>query len=189
MIPYAIEKLSELPVTIEQVKAHCRIDHDLDDSETALITVYIRAAVRYAESYQNRTIAQATMGYDLTCFPDQIKLIPNVQEIVSIEYIDINGVTQTLPEDQYVLDNRSTPCRIIPAFGTSFPAVKRQHNSVTVTYTGGYSEIPEETQLAILFLAAHWYENREPIVTGTIVQNIPMTVNALLSMNSWGAYY
>ena len=35
-------------------------------------------------------------------------------------------------------------------------------------------------QLAILQLVAHWYENRTPVVTGTIAAEVPLTVKLLI---------
>ena len=34
---------------------------------------------------------------------------------------------------------------------------------------------------ALLLLVAHWDQNREPVVVGTIVSSVPLSVDSLLS--------
>ena len=48
-------------------------------------------------------------------------------------------------------------------------------------------EVPEEIRQGILLLAAHFFEVREPIIIGTSVMVVPMTVEALLlPYRCWG---
>jgi len=39
---------------------------------------------------------------------------------------------------------------------------------------------PADVEQAILMLAAHWYENREQTITGTIIANVPFGVDEIL---------
>jgi len=41
-------------------------------------------------------------------------------------------------------------------------------------------EIPAALIVAVCQLAAHWFEHRENVITGTITSNLPMTVNDII---------
>lgn len=51
------------------------------------------------------------------------------------------------------------------------------------TYTAGYAagEEPADIRLAVCQLVGHWYENREPVMAGASVAEIPLTVRDLLA--------
>lgn len=40
--------------------------------------------------------------------------------------------------------------------------------------------VPEDLEQAVLMLAAHWYENREQTITGTIIAEVPFGVMQIL---------
>jgi hypothetical protein len=40
--------------------------------------------------------------------------------------------------------------------------------------------VPADLLHAVKMLAGHWYENREPIIVGQAISNVPWSVNALL---------
>lgn len=57
-------------------------------------------------------------------------------------------------------------------------------NAVAVRCVVGYgstaSTVPAAIRAAMKILIGHWFEHREPVVTGTIVAQMPMSVDALL---------
>lgn len=168
-----------LPLTAAEAKAHTRID---DDAEDAYLEGLIGAALEFIEGPHGIGIAVAPCEWKLRldCFPDciQIPLCP-VQKVDSIEYVDPNGDTQTLADFQ--ADIYSAPARVIPAYGAAWPATRAVPNAVTVTFTAGYSPLPKTLRQAMLLLVAHWYENREPVNIGNIVNELPFAVEALLN--------
>jgi uncharacterized phiE125 gp8 family phage protein len=46
---------------------------------------------------------------------------------------------------------------------------------------GGSHTVPEPIKQAILLLVGAWFENREAVLTGTIVATLPFAVDALLA--------
>ena len=57
---------------------------------------------------------------------------------------------------------------------------------MTVTFVAGHANAaaaPSQLKAAIKLLVAHWYENREPVVTGTIATDIQFTIESLLGLN------
>lgn len=181
------------PVTLVEAKAHCRISIDDDDG---LIAGYILAARHHLETETRR--AFATQTWDLTiddewpiarvngCYRNRIVLPrPPVQSVTSISYIDGAGATQTLAADQYKLAKADTGEWLIePAYGVSWPTVRSEMAAVTVRFVAGYGtnpgDIPEPLRQAMLLLIGHWYENREAISIGNIVNELPLAVAALV---------
>lgn len=100
-----------------------------------------------------------------------------VKSVESITYIDTDGVLQTLAASAYKLDSISEPCRIVPAYGTAWPATRNEINAVTVSYTCGYgaaSDVPEAIKSWMKLRIGAMYENREEIATGRGITAIEM---------------
>lgn len=150
------------PVTLAQVKANCRID---GADEDALIGTLISAAREMAEQITGRSLATQTWERVLDAFPcGEIELYnPPVAAIVSVKYIDLDGVEQTLDSSLYALDSDSSPAWLLPAWGTDWPTARDSANALRVRYTAGYAEgaCPQAIQHWLLAMVAHAYRNRE----------------------------
>jgi uncharacterized phiE125 gp8 family phage protein len=74
--------------------------------------------------------------------------------IQSINFIDPNGITQTLDPQDYTADLVSEPGYAVPAEGRTWPEEADRINAVWVDYTSGYGEghetVPENVKLYIL---------------------------------------
>jgi len=134
------------PVSLEDAKLWLRLDHTAED---ALVDSLIQMVREQVEEHGIAVITQ-TWDLRLDCFPSIIRLPKTpVQEVSSISYIDTSGDTQTLAEAAYTVDVRSTPARIVPAYGYSWPITRSEPNAVTVRFIAGYgagatpAEIPE----------------------------------------------
>ncbi len=183
------------PVTLAEARAHLRVD---DTSENDYITALITVAREHAESLTDRQFITATYALRLDDFPRWSCAIirpprPRLIAVSSLTYVDTAGATQTLDAAAYQVDTVSEPGRILPAYGLTWPSARIQANAVTITYTSGYGAtaavVPKAIRQAILMLVAHWFENREPVVVGTITSEIPMTVKALLGPYRIGTVY
>ncbi len=172
------------PVAVSDVKTHCRI---VGSAEDTYIQALIRTAEEYAESYTGRALLTSTFKLYLDQFPQMIVLPKTpLGALTSIKYLDDDGVEQTLAGSVYKLHNLERPF-IVEAYGKNWPSTRKDMQAVTVEFTAGYgsgaSDIPEGLRHALLFHAAHLFENREPELLGSIVSNIPNTLDALL--NHW----
>lgn len=176
------------PVTVAEVKAQCRID---SSSEDALLAIYIQAAREYAETFTRRAFCTQTLRGWLDVWPPDDKpwiYLPNppLASVSSITYVDSAGVTQTWSSSNYVVDgNTTTTARIGLAYGASFPTLRSGlQNAITVNWSAGYgaaAAVPAAIKQALLLIVAHWFENRESVVIGSIATNVPMAANSLLS--------
>jgi hypothetical protein len=53
---------------------------------------------------------------------------------------------------------------------------------------GAASAVPEDAKQAVRLLAAHWYENAEATVVGTISKELELSYTALVARLKWGDY-
>lgn len=175
------------PLTLEEVKAHLRVEVPNDDT---LIVIYIAAARQWCESFTRRAFMPQTWDVYLDGFPEdeiEIPLSP-VASVTYVKYIDGNGVTQTLADGTDYTTSISTGpsagrTTIEPYFDTSFPTPRDQPDSVWYRYVAGYADaasVPGPIRAAILLLVGHLYANREAVVAGTIASEVPFTIKNLL---------
>ncbi len=173
------------PISTAEAKSHARVDISADDT---LIDDYIAAARRWAELYTRRQFVTATWDLTLDAFPlsDRCPIwvpLPPLQSVTSISYVDADGQTQTWDAAEYLVDSKSEPGRILPAYGETWPVTRDQANAVTVRFVAGYglaAAVPATLKTAVRLLVSHLYETREPIITGTIVAKVPLGVEAVL---------
>ena len=63
------------------------------------------------------------------------------------------------------------------------PTIYDRFEAMVIRFTLGYANagaVPEDIKLAIKLLLATWYENRQTVVTGTQVNDIPMTYQFIM---------
>src|SRR5947209_1452068 len=134
------------PITLDEAKAHLKVElevQDDDDTIGGLITV----AREQTEIYCRRALITQTItlkddhfpgtrdfygfgafGYGLNAeaafwYRAGIIRLPNppTQSIVSVKYIDRDGVEQTIDPAEYQLDEFSEPARLAPAPNKTWP--------------------------------------------------------------------
>lgn len=176
------------PVTLAELKEYLRID---DGSQDTVLTNLIKAARIIVEHEQKRQLITATWEHELNEFPAGDIVIPHppLIAVTSISYEDTAGNTQTWAASNYQVDTAALRGTVSPEPGQSYPSTEADRkNAITITYTAGYgtstTDVPEFTRLAIMMLAAHWHENREPIVVGMTVATLPMHVQSLIAAES-----
>lgn len=171
------------PVTRSDAKDHLRVDHTTEDT---YIDALITAARQHVENVTNRALISQTWKLYLDRFPIEISL-PRapIQSVNSIEYVDSDGVTQTLSSSIYTVDTDSEPGLIYKAYYQTWPSIRDVEKAITITYVAGYgdsgSDVPGPIIQAIKLLVSHMYENREPVNIGSSVSEIPMAIDALLA--------
>ena len=172
-----------LPVTLEQQKQQSRITHDGEDT---LIRSHIRAATNWCQAFQARQYISATYVLTLPILHDPIEIPRSpLVSVTSITYTDTAEASQTLATSEYtVITSDDMSPRIVQAYGKTWPATLPVDEAVTVTFVAGYgataATVPDDIQHAIRLLAAHFYENREAVITGTVSKEVELSVKALL---------
>lgn len=186
-------------VSIAEVKAQARIDHADEDD---LIAAYIVAARQWCEAYVSRPLTATAVTYRLSLdeFCDKRYYhkgviyfpVAPVLATTGISYLPSDGSNSTTwASSDYTFDTNSEPARLAPIYGAVYPDTLSQLNAITIPFTAGYTttaDVPQGCRAAIKMLAAELYENRENIVTGTIVAEVPFGVKALLDPHRWGGY-
>lgn len=168
------------PVTLEEASAHCRVD---TSDEEALLAAYITAARQYAEEITGRAFLTQTLELTLDGFEADTIELPRapVASITSIGYLDTAGVSKTVTS--HVLDGRSRPPRLTPAYGESWPDTRGTPGCVAIRFVAGEATAPEPVKQAILLMVGHWYEHREDAIAapGITIASIPHGAHALLA--------
>ena len=166
-----------------ELRAHCYA-LAADDAQ---LEGFLAAAQAYAEHYTGRAIGTQTLELALDSFPDGAIELPrgSVTGITSITYVDEAGVTQTISNTLYALDNYDAlQCWAVPAVDTSWPTPGAVANAVKVRYVAG--DVTPAVRAALLLTVGHLHANREAS-TPTAMQELPMGVKALLdTIKVWG---
>jgi uncharacterized phiE125 gp8 family phage protein len=169
-------------IALDDVKNYLRV---ITTDEDNLITAMINAAVDKAEAITNRALS--VRSYEL--YLDKAEVITNralsvrsyelylgkVQSFeipkppfTSLTSIEVKNGDNYVAFDGYLLDDKSEPAKVII---NNYFAVdcyknaiyKNAINCLKVTYSCGYSEIPEQIKIWIYSAVATMYENREQI--------------------------
>lgn len=162
-------------------------------TDDPLIGMLIASARAAAETELHRALVTQTLDLYLDAFPvwpnerfgDRCIRMPPLQSVASITYLDTDGATQTLSADQYLVDAKSQPARIAPAYGCSWPSTREQNNAVTVRFVAGYgaaANVPGCIKNWMLMRIKTLWDNRGQIVVGTngLAQIPPSFVDSLL---------
>lgn len=163
------------PVTVAEVRAHCRIDGTAEDS---LLAVYITAARQLCEETIGRVLMPQTWEQTLDAFPEgEIKLLKTpVASVTSIVYVDSAGVNQTLNPASYVFDAETEPGWLLPADGLEWPTTDDVINAVRIRFVAGYADaasVPELLKVWIYSTVAAFVAQRESIDTTGRVGALP----------------
>lgn len=175
------------PVTSAEIKAAARIDASEFDAQIAIIIPALR---HQAEARLGRRLITQTVELVIDAFPSaEIDLkLPSVQSIVSVKYIDTAGVEQTLASSTYSLDDSSTPCWLLPAYGTDWPSTLDTANAVRVRFVVGYgdaaADVPSDIRLWMIAHAAQVLRIPEGITTGEL-RALPFVDHLLDAHRVW----
>lgn len=184
------------PVSLTEAKAHLRVAGSDEDTH---ITNLITAATQFCQQVTRMQFVTATLRLSMDSFADDAYLChgaievprPPLQSVVSIGYTDTDGASQTWSSSEYSVDTYSRPGRITEAYGYIFPSTQEIPHAVNVTFVAGYGNaaaVPQSIKQAILLVIGHWYENRENVVVGGSVADLPMSARHLLWSECAGIY-
>lgn len=114
--------------------------------------------------------------------------------VLQVQYLDQNGDEQTLDPSLYYVADHSEPASIYRASEhVEWPIPMRRVDSVWVDFKAGYQDpaasdaadfevLPVICLQAMLLMISHWYENRLPVVPGSVGE-LPFAVSDLLEKN------
>lgn len=142
------------PLHLNDALAHIRQDAGVDDAH---IRATISASRKAAETKTWRHLVGTRCKQVMDSFPgigqtgvpwgktytrpiNSIFLdrLPVVL-VESIQYLALDGTTQTVNQATYTVDYSSEPCRITPVFGQIWPIPMPQIGAVSVTFIAGFA--------------------------------------------------
>lgn len=179
-------------LTLAQAKAWCRIDHDSeDDTITDLIAVATDTldgpSGMCGHALTNQRWRMSTIGQTA----DGLVWLPvsPAVSIFQIQYYDTTNTLQTATTSHFRLLVGDNWAYVEPADGYDWPALYDRIDALQIEWTAGYGDaddVPAAIRQAAKMLVAHWYANREAVVTGTIAGDLPMAVRELVSLRKQG---
>lgn len=179
-----IEAPTEI-VTLDEAKQFLVVDPVITDDDE-LIRSFILAATQWLDGpagWLGRALGIQVLEWQRCDWPSNREPLPFPPEveILSIKYVDPDGVEQTWPFPT-------------PLYFDDLPAVRGHAGDVKIRYRAGYGRpdpdnpdkwinaVPEPIRIAIKMLAGQWYKVREPVVsTGQQPFEMPFAIQALLS--------
>lgn len=174
-------------VSLEEAKAHCRVDHD---DENAILTGLVTAATSLLDGYSGvlgRALINQTWRVNLCSWPPcRIRLpLSPVSAISSIKYFDAANVERTLNAANYALFEDAQSPYAGWASNASLPSLFEREDAIAVEFVAGYGDAPEDVpeaiRLAAKLLVGDFYENREASIVGTTAEELPFAVKALIA--------
>jgi uncharacterized phiE125 gp8 family phage protein len=155
-------------VSLEDMKAHLRVDHADDDP---LIEGLVKAATSYFDGWSGilgRALIAQTWELTLDSFPPREMKLPigPLISVTSVMYDNGDGVEQTLDPAGFDVDKASEPGWVLPVNG--WPATAKAINAVRVRFIAGFGEqatdVPEAVRLAIKLHVQTNYDQMDSVV-------------------------
>lgn len=170
------------PATVEEARAHCRIDGPDSDG---LLFELIRRARETFESYTRAILLETTFETWRDDFPPcagplrpprgPVRALPDD----AVAVLDHDGVLQISPPGTLVARGG----QILPRPGADWPSPGVPWLGCRLRWTAGItdfpSHIPPAAKLGMLQLVAHWYEHREAVSLGLEGRPLPYGVDLL----------
>ena len=186
-VPYGKLVLKTGPATtaisLAEAKAFLRVDSDYDDDDS-YITSLIGVATNVVEQFTRRRLITQTYNIYYDEFPPYMDLqVGNVDSVTHVKYYDTDNTLQTLDTSEYDVDIRVKPGRIYQAEDGNFPDTYERANSVEVEFVVGSaaSDVEDAIKQAMYIVIGRYYENRQDVVMGTQVNELPLMVEHLLT--------
>lgn len=152
--------LDETVVTLAEAKAQCRVTHTFDD---AYITSLIAVSLELAQTYTRKLLTPGNVTVVVDDGRSEI-LVP-FGGVASITTVKLDDVEST----DYTFDP------VMQKLTPTVPYVKAE-----VTFDCGYTVMPATVKHAVLMMISTFYNQRDDMITGTNIEQIPHRATVLL---------
>lgn len=157
-----------------------------DDEDTLLASLIVAARLHVEQS-----LGLALLNQRWTLFLDRwpqrnVLTLPRwpLRRVEAVRVHQAGGAVAILEPAEYFVDAHSRPARLILREGRSRPTPGRAANGIEIAFEAGFgpqpADAPEPLRLAILLLAAAWYEDRAPAAIESQLV-LPTAVRGLLA--------
>jgi uncharacterized phiE125 gp8 family phage protein len=187
----------ELPVSLDEAKAHLRV---LNGEQDVHILSLIAAATEYCEGATGRSLrVSETVVQSYDCWPGcRIELDRQpVLAVTSLKYYDADGVLQTVASSNYRVHTSRNAAGWVEIDGDfTRPTLDSRANAVELTYTAGYAaEVVAggvETTLGVPAMAKHAIKLKLGLEFGNLdpreIDNTEKRLADILGGLGWGCY-
>ncbi len=175
-----------LPILLDQAKDHLKVSTNDEDAYIGGLISVATAQLDGWAGVLGRAMIMQTWDLTLPAFCDRLRLpLPPTISVDTITYIDTAGASQTLGAGIWTLVSGGTgKSELVRDIDQSFPSTRTQDDAVTVQFTAGYgpswNDVPPTLRHAMLFLIAHYYEERQIVGPGGLAK-IPDAADALIT--------
>lgn len=165
-------------VTLPEAKAHLRVTGTAED---ALIAALITAASDFIGESSGRVLALETWKIMCPGFLGTVKLPKSpLIAITEIGYNDTAGAALTANLSDFSTIIGDDWGYICPKSGKSWPTSDTARlDGASITFTAGYSVLPDALRMAVLLMVGHYYVNREAV--GATQSELPLAVESLVA--------
>jgi uncharacterized phiE125 gp8 family phage protein len=172
------------PVSLEEAKAHLRLDGEDDD---LLLTGAIAAARVHVEAATRKKLIEQSWRVYLDAWPKRrivgIPVAP-LMAVDSVTVYDPEGDPILVDPGDYEADTVSVPGRLV--LSSPVPVlVGRAVNGIEIDVTAGYGpssiDVPAPLRQAIMMLVAHWYEHRGAVGHDLMLAAMPFGFDTLVA--------
>lgn len=176
-------------VSTEAMKRYLGLYQDLDEQD-ADVADAVADATAYVETITDRAFSPRILKTDWDSPPYEwcgaLRLpVAPVASVESVEAIAADGSASLVDPSAYRVEV-GTPGRVVFLATPTWPSA-----GYRVRYQAGWTDptgVPSQARRVVKLLAANWFETRRPIITGTIVSDLPFGVPQLLGQLRWGNY-
>ncbi|SCX96997.1 head-tail connector protein [Microvirga guangxiensis] len=161
MIPIFVDGPAVEPITLPEMKAYLRIDHEAEDD---LIAGLIKAARLVVETASRRALIEQRWRVVMDRWPDGGKVRLPVAPLLAVDGIkvlDADGTATDVPAASIDADAVSDPPGIAV---DDAPQPGKARHGIEIELRAGFGStpdaVPSTLRLAIKILVAHWFENR-----------------------------
>ena len=147
-------------VTVDEVKRQCRVFHNMED-------VYLGSLIipysDLAQSYTNRMLTAGTAEV----------FVEEYEPVILLPYGEVTEVTEVSVDDVETTNFTFNPITQKVTINDTFTTAK-------ITFSAGYTTVPDVVKMAVLMMISTAYNNRDDIIVGQTIQSIPMSSRVLL---------
>jgi len=172
------------PISVADLKAHLRIDSADEDGYLASL---IDVATQHVEERAWRALLTQTREIALDAWPGEREIelpFAPIQSVTSVKYTTAQGDEVTFAPGNYIVNTVREPGKLVLRSGAGWPGGELEASAaIRVQYVCGWAaaeNIPPNLIHAVRLMCGHLYENREVVVVGTTVAQIPSGIDALI---------
>lgn len=167
------------PVSVSEAKTALKVTGS--DEDTYIGNLITAAREKY-EGDTLRQLMEATWTLKLSKWPTRMLYLERVPvtSVESVKYYNADGELQEMTANEDYCYGIGEPGRL--TFANRYE-LDDGEDKIEIEFkagAGSAEDVMEVDKQAILMLVAHWYENRETVVTGTIVSKVPLAYETLV---------